>query len=344
MKGAFWPALVVSALVAGCRGPSGPEGAGFESLSDGSIQPKIIFSDPPAGATGPFDSYNQIQLRFNKYMDLHSLRRAIRFASPLDDMVADTNGILSANGDIITVSARPSTGSTFYWHIGETYTLSISDEAEDVNGNRLRSPFSMTILPEPNFRVRTVSPRNGANNVSLKARLTLGFNSPVTPSIFQAVSISPPVAGSWSFPSPVLVAYRPTVSLDVQTEYTITLTDSAADEFKNVLPGTYSWKFTTVPFRVSTVSPANGSLGVSLFGQASFSLNVAADSSTVRRAFSIQPPISGTLSYGGTKIKFTPAAAWLPQTTYKISISTDLKTATGKNLLQPFVLTFTTLD
>lgn len=336
--------FLMCVLLCGCRGPTGPPGAGFESLSDKSILPKIIFTDPAAGTVGPFDSYNQIQLRFNKTMDLPSLRHAIQFASTLNDIVADTNGILSANGDLVTVSARTSTGTRFAWRVGQSYTMTVSESAADVNGNHLSAPFSMTILPEPYFRVRTVSPKNNAVNISSKTRPTLSLNSPSDASVYSNISISPPVAGYWTTSSTNKLSYRTLVPLDVQTQYTVTIAESAHDVFGNYLPAQVSFRFTTVPFHVSSTTPANGGIGIPTASPAYFYLNASSDTSTVRQAFSVQPPVSGMLSYSGTRIQFTPAAGWRPSTTYRISISTQLRTASGKNLLQPYVLTFTTSE
>src|SRR5258708_714703 len=118
---------VLSIWVCACKGPSGPmgpNGDGYESLSNPHIQPVVVFTDPSGGGIGTFDSYNQFQIRFNKYMDIASLKRAIRFSSALGDVSTDTSAVSSSTGDLITVSAGGSGGTRdgFLWRIAEPYT------------------------------------------------------------------------------------------------------------------------------------------------------------------------------------------------------------------------------
>src|SRR2546426_2995352 len=98
MSRVFFTVALLCIWICACSGPSGPmgpNGAGYESLNDPHIQPVVVFTDPTGASIGPFDSYNQFQIRFNKYMDIASLKRAIRFTSALDDVSTDTSTVSS---------------------------------------------------------------------------------------------------------------------------------------------------------------------------------------------------------------------------------------------------------
>src|SRR5262245_37218580 len=107
----------------GPTGPAGPPGSGLESLSDPRIQPKVVYSNPPANSTGPYADFenNQIQIRFNKIMDRSSVRRAITLSSPETKAYIDTYYVRSTYGDIFTMSPSDSQRlyyQSFKWKLG----------------------------------------------------------------------------------------------------------------------------------------------------------------------------------------------------------------------------------
>lgn len=346
---------IVLAFLLGCNGNQGPMGApgspgeGYDALTDAHIQPVVIFAYPSDGSVGPYDVYNQIQIRFNKIMDLSSLRRAITFSSAAGNVSTDTSSITSEGGDLVTVTAAlESTGSSFYrlWRIGQSYSMIVSTEAVDVNGNHLAHSFAMTFTPEPYFRVRTVSPRDRLTNVTTRAKLRMSFNSPIDTSILSSVSLSPAVGGVWIPSGSTAIGFRPTTLLDVGTEYILSVGAAAHDQSGNNIPAQYSIRFSTVPFRVSSTSPANGSIGFSRYAQILFTLTGPVDTGTVRNAMSISPLVAGNFvsAQGKSYIRFLLNGPLDPLTEYTLRVSTSLKSASGKTLASPFVLTFTTTE
>src|SRR5258708_2606989 len=108
--------VLIPMAICACKGPAGPvgaDGAGYESVSDPGVRPTVIFTDPPDASIGPFDSYNQFQIRFSKIMDISSLKRAIRFTSSLGDVLTDTGSVATSTGDVVTVSAGGSWGTRY---------------------------------------------------------------------------------------------------------------------------------------------------------------------------------------------------------------------------------------
>ena len=148
--------LICAMLAFACEGPMGPSGPGLGSLSDPSIMPKVIYSYPLGSSVGPYPElyqfncgwewctwYSQFQVRFNKFMDLSSVRWAVRLSSPFGDIRADTNFIISVGGDVFILNPVDSLGYRygFRFRIGATYTLGVDSTARDINGNLLRPPF-----------------------------------------------------------------------------------------------------------------------------------------------------------------------------------------------------------
>lgn len=331
----------------GSRGPMGPPGEGYDALTDERIKPVIIFTYPSDGSTGPNDVYNQIQIRFNKIMDIASLRRAIQFTSSLNDISTDTTSIVSLAGDLIVVSAGGPMGSKsgFRWRIGQPYTMTISTKAVDVNGNHLVYPHSMTFTPEPYFRIRIATPKDHTFNISTRPKIRLTFNSLLDSSILPAVSITPSINGTWRAQG-VNLSFLPDFStrLEVGTEYTISLSVAGQDYLGNSLPSPANFRFTTIPFRVSSTLPINGAVAMQRTSPISFTLTGPVDTSTIRSAITLVPDVLGTMSYysPGNRIYFTPAVMFAPAKVYTVTLSTSLLSSSGKNLSAPFTLSFST--
>jgi hypothetical protein len=345
----------------GPTGPAGPPGTGLESLSDPSVMPKVIYSYPGANTTGPYPElysydcmyewcsyYSQFQVRFNKFMDVTSVRRAVRLTSPDGLIRADTSFILSVGGDVFILNPVDSNGyrNNIRFKVGSEYSIGVDSTAKDINGNALAQPFRATFVPEPVFRVMRVSPPDGEVNVSTNVYITLTFNSKVTGSILSHLSIAPELTGSWSIGyDSTMASFTPALTLPIETEFTVGVDASAEDAFGNRIPAPFSSRFTTTPFRVVYTYPAAGAADVPLTMAPSFNFSVSFDTSTIRAAFHIAPATAGTLSglYPGTyNFTFIPDNGLLGSTVYTITIDSTLKEMGGSLLRGGYVLSFTT--
>ena len=174
-----------------------------DQLSDPSIKPAVIYTYPARNSTGPFDNFSTtITVRFNKLMDLTSLQHAVRFFSLLGDIKEDTGRASSQSGEVASVSpVMTNPNIRFLWRIGQMYTLRIENTARDINGNNLIPPFSMTIKPEPYFRVKSMYPVGGNGIVPLGTQIQLYFNGFVDTTIFSSITITPALTGTWRFGS-----------------------------------------------------------------------------------------------------------------------------------------------
>src|SRR5205809_3808149 len=120
-------ALIACCITMSCRGPEGPAGptgaqggGGIESLTDPSIQPRVMYTYPPPNSVGPYDFVtSQLYVRFNKIMDQSTMRRAVTLSSPGTTVRIDTNSIFSIGGDLFYIYPA----GTYYpyrWRVSET--------------------------------------------------------------------------------------------------------------------------------------------------------------------------------------------------------------------------------
>ncbi|MBI4810934.1 MAG: Ig-like domain-containing protein, partial [Ignavibacteriales bacterium] len=284
----------------GPMGPVGPPGSGMESLTDPTIMPKVLSTFPPDNSTGPYEmlnnSSNIIQVRFNKIMDQSTIKRAFSISSPGLNIRIDTFSIYSFGGDLIWLYVDDSLGYSHRWKLGNTYTFGIASTAKDINGNSLIPSYSMTFLPEPYFRIRTVYPQNGATDVPSYTSICLVFNSPVDTSIRSFIQINPPIPGMWllvdSYDSTYLYYSYTTPPLE-NTTYTISIQQSAKDQYGNQLQQSFTSSFTTRPFRVSYTYPSDGRENVPLTQSIEIGFTNIIDTSTVRNSFNITPAVQG---------------------------------------------------
>ncbi len=367
----FLPAIALSVLI-GCRGsegptgPQGPPGDGLGSLSDPSIMPRVIYTYPPANSVGPYSDFyiplgwiyyrdiwppypvaiSQFQIRFNKYMDVTSVRRAVSLISPPGNVLIDTNYVISVGGDVFLINPIDTNGNrTERWTIGQTYTFAVSSTAVDINGNTLAPPFSMSFLPEPHFRVKQMIPANGATDIPVSyPTLELVFNSPVDTSIASSIHWNPPVGNLTPYVvSDSTVLYFSTGQpLSGNTMYTLTMGTDAHDKAGNHLPQPFSSSFTTTGLRISSTSPTDGATDISPTYAIYVFLTLPVDTSTVRSAFSISPAVPGTLGFGTNYFLFVPSEEYRLDVRYNVRIDATLRSADGNHLVAPYSFAFRT--
>ena len=339
----------------GCTGPAGPQGPpGVDALTDPNIKPQVIDTYPPSNSQGPYEGllYPQVQIRFNKLMDPSSVKRAIIISANDDNSRADTGKFLAVGGDMFLIGVIDSASypSIYRWKVGRTYSVSISTSAKDINGDSLQPPFSMTFVPEPYFRVVSITPRNGTMNVPFQYPITLSFNSRVDTSILSSIHISPTLSVEWnycrfeSFIDSTCINISYEAGFVERTLYTVTVETTAQDIEGYHLPQQFSSSFSTVPFRIASTYPTNGSTNVSLNIPIVVSCTVPIDTGTVRTSFRIDPGIGGNFSLtdGSRDFSFSVISNFAPMTMYTVTVDATLRSKNGTMLASPYVVTFTT--
>ena len=352
-------AFFIASSLLSCRGPEGPVGppgppGGDGNLTDPRIQPKVIFTFPPANTVGPYEYfseyYNEIQFRFNKIMDRTSIHDAVTLSSPNTRVHFDTS-LVGSLGDDLWYALPADSPRSYYnlrWRIGETYTLGISSTARDVNGNTLNPPFSMTFEPEPYFRVVSVYPRPGLSDVQLGNSIRIIFNNAVDTSTFSRIHITPAIPGRWNYgygyyyyPDSASI-YFTGLLFSANTTYTVRVDASVRDVDGRMLQQEFVSSFTTVPFRLWFTSPPDGRTGVSPIDEIFVDFTALIDTGSARSAFSISPNVPGILSpwYAGFTFNAIPQLAC--EKSYTVTVDTSLRSVDGAKLATPYQFTFTT--
>ncbi|HLF13357.1 MAG TPA: Ig-like domain-containing protein [Bacteroidota bacterium] len=353
--------LICAIAALSCEGPVGPPGPGLGSLSDPAIMPEVIYTYPQDSSVGPYPDlyqfycgwewcswYSQFQVRFNKFMDVSSVRRAVRLSSPWGDIHVDSSFILSVGGDVFILNPVDSLGNRydFRFRIGTTYTMGVDSTARDINGNLLKPAFSATFVPEPNFRVVSVSPKDGTADVPTAISVSVNFNSRVRNTIMPHLSIRPEIPGIWWMGwDSTFIYFSPARNFSTSTRYTVSVDGSAEDAEGNRIPAPFVSRFTTVAFRVSAAYPRPGAADVPLTTRVLAYFTVPLDTSTIRAAFHLTPPTPGDLFsiyYGTSNIDFSPVNGLLASTTYTVRIDSTLRSLSGDLLSGGYEYSFTT--
>ncbi len=340
--------------LSGCTSPESPpeppkqKSTPVDSLVDPAIQPRVISSWPGINSEGPYAGFypadqSQLQIRFNKKMNVSSVYRALNITAPGGNIRVDTSLCSSYGGTNFTIPPVDSAGHLLKrWVVARTYTLTVSSSACDVNGNHLEHAFSMTFRPEPYFRVTAAT-----ESLQTGYPFIMNFNSLVDSSVLASIHISPPVSGNWTVsPDSMAVIAYPLYLLMNDSVYAVTVTTDAHDKFGNYIPTTFSSTLrsvTTSEFRIMTAMP--NKTASTLYQPIYIGCSRFIDTATIRPAFHSSPKVTGNFFIpGDVYFYFNVTKNYIPETTYTITIDSTLQEDNGSTLSAPFIFTFKTPD
>ncbi|HEX7627337.1 MAG TPA: Ig-like domain-containing protein [Candidatus Methanoperedens sp.] len=182
--------------------------------------------------------------------------------------------------------------------------------------------------------------------VPVTSQITVTFNESMNQATAQsAFSTSPATSGSFTWSSKTMT-YTPSSSISAGTTYTIAIGTGAKDLAGNSLQSPYSWQFTTAS--VSDTSPpivtdkTPTGTGVPVTSQITVTFNESMNQATAQSAFSTSPATSGSFSWSGNMMTYTPGSSLLASTTYTVIIGTGAKDLAGNSLQSPYSWSFTT--
>jgi uncharacterized protein YvpB len=130
------------------------------------------------------------------------------------------------------------------WDLGQTYTLTIKDTAESIDGGSLTEPVSykFTIIDQIALTTSAI-----AQAIHVDQPINLSFDQPVdTSSVQSHFQISPAADGSFLWNNNQLT-FTPTSLLDYQTNYQISLSSGITSLFGTPNQQTLDFNFTTLP-------------------------------------------------------------------------------------------------
>jgi len=201
--------------------------------------------------------------------------------------------------------------------------------------------------------VLQVSPADGAADVSFVDVISVQFSEAMNASTLTAATftVDNGVTGAITYDAGTHTAtLTPGSPLGNFTTYTVTLNPGITDAAGNPLAGTpYSWSFTTVDDLVAPtviqVSPPDGTsaAGASTVFWVRFSeaMNAATlDSST----FSVDNGVTGSVTYNNANYSamFYPSQPLSYSTTYRVTLSTEVRDLAGNGLAAPYTWSITT--
>lgn len=172
------------------------------------------------------------------------------------DIWHSTDGGANWTVDETDISVSNGTNS-YIWDVPQVNSTNcyISMEVEDDVGRTDQAISERFTIDRVAPQVLTISPTNGATGVAVGSPIEVVFSKAMdTPSVEDAVSITPTVSGnfSWSIDSETLT-FTPSHGLLWNTAYTITIEVSAKDTAGNALSSAATSSFTTaVPHDTTT--------------------------------------------------------------------------------------------
>jgi len=141
----------------------------------------------------------------------------------------------------------------YYWVLVKAY---------DIRGNL--DVESLRVMVD-NFppKIRETDPVNGATNVPVNKKVKITFNETMDQTVYlrDAITFSPGVSGSWSWPAPSQCEFTPDPAFRRSTTYTVTVSTQMRDKSRKNMAAPYIFSFTTS----DTVGGGTGSQAYGLY-------------------------------------------------------------------------------
>jgi hypothetical protein len=236
-----------------------------------------------------------------------------------------------------------------------TYTVTLSTAAEDTAGNHLRFPlvfsFSTVQSAVTIYGIQT-NPMHGDVDVDLIANSGIRVTFPRRmngASVEAALTMSPEHDPILLWPQLNQLTIYTGGPLYADTTYNIHI-DSTAEDLDGVTMGEdFEFSFRTRPVVVTSTSPQRGQLFVSRNTKITLHFDTYVVLESVRRAFSIEPYVSGSFTYGydypsdtPNVVTFIPSGTLRGNAKYTVTVSTEVEDLHGDRLKAPYEFSFVT--
>ena len=248
-----------------------------------------------------------------------------------------------------------------------------STGVRDAAGNAMTSDYSwyFIIIPLVDLTgptVLSVSPANGATGVSTGTAVTAILSEEMLPSSINTSTVELRNASNVLVPSVVTyiaasrtIKLTPSSALSNSAVYRATIKGGSSgvkDHAGNPLPANYTWSFTTgapsdnTPPTITSVSPANGTTGISTGTTVSAVFSEAMNASTIGTStFELRDPsnvlVTAAINYNATTktATLTPSAILASSMVYTAIVkggASGVKDAAGNAMANNYTWTFTT--
>ncbi|MBT2567578.1 DUF4082 domain-containing protein [Arthrobacter sp. ISL-85] len=200
--------------------------------------------------------------------------------------------------------------------------------------------------------VSSVSPLNGATDITTAAKPSATLNQPVTPSsvaFTRKNAAGEAVAGSVAYDSATNTStFSPAASLAYSTSYTATVS-GATNAAGQTMSTPYSWSFTTAAPppapAVSSVTPASNATSVAVSTKPTATFNQAVGGTSVVFALkdAANNNVPGSVTYDSATYTatYSPTGTLAYSTTYTATVS-GATNSQGQSMAAPYSWTFST--
>jgi hypothetical protein len=318
------------------------------------VLPQILFVIPTGSGNAV---YSYFQLLFSEDMDHDSLKAAFSYTDGIE--IWDHNhGFFNWDRNIMTF--YPYENLSY----GTSYQVMINTSATDNVANRLDGNgngsyegqndifiwnFSTIEIPddEPPTIVYVI-PSENSENVHVDEEIVIEFSEIMDElSVEAAFSLRTDMrtfhsdSGIFTWMGNKTI-FTPKEPFKFDTEYTVTISDSARDFSGNFMAADYSWHFQTrkdyLPPNILDYSPMGDNVSINTFITISFDEPMNTD--ITESAFIIIPFVNGTLAWDENTLFFIPDNVLDYGTTYYVQLGIEAKDAAGNSIGSPFQFSF----
>lgn len=255
-------------------------------------------------------------LVFDRPMDQASVEAALTIEPTLDVKLRWVNQTLYVEPQS---ALRP----------GAHYTFTLQSTATDQNGVALSKayiwrhnlPTMLGVVSWPTEQQRA-------------APIALTFNYAMDlASVAAALVFSPPIAGEWHWDNDhTTLTLTPSEPLLASGQYTLTFAGELRDAQGEPLPSPAALTFTAPAALISLGDGASSYVDPRTPVVLHFDRPL--DQASATAAFTLTPPISGTVTWQGTDLIFTPARGYLAENTqYTVSLAPTVRDQAGRPIL-----------
>ncbi|MBW2107666.1 MAG: PQQ-binding-like beta-propeller repeat protein [Deltaproteobacteria bacterium] len=328
-------------------------GTGVWTLVTDTDPPSVSGTDPARDALN-VDVDTTITATFSEAMDPASITSGTF-------LVSQGGGIVSGTVNYSGLSAVFTPDAALDYDASYQATITVS--ARDLAGNHLTSNHVWSFWTQSNPDavppvINATNPADGATDVGVGVSIMAQFSEAVDPATVTGATFlvshgAAPVAGTIACDG-ATATFVPTVPLDYNTAYTVSITTGVQDLAGNALEADYSWSFSTeqapdiTPPAVESTSPAHSAadVGIAAAMAVTFSedMNPSSIDGTTFFVDGGAGHIAGTVSANGRIAVFTPAAVLDYATLYTATVTTGVTDTAGNALEGAYIWTFTTED
>lgn len=307
------------------------------------IPPSVIETVPFIGEELLLDQ--TITLYFDQAMDQASVEDALTLR-PDPALLGEL-----AWEDDLTLTITPAET----WPRDTELIFSIGTSATTADGAAFEDDYKLTYNTIGYLSIAEVLPTDGEVDVDANNIITVIFNRPVVPLVSieeqeelpSPITIDPPIAGEGEWLNTSIYIFRPSDGLLGGLTHTVTVPAGLTDVTGAVLENDFSWSFTTLLPRVTSVEPRDGAEQVALTDPIEMRFTQKMDPATTEAAISITDTdnvaVAGSFAWNTnfTEVVFTPAANLELGTEYDVFVDATVATSdSGANLSANWISRF----